>query len=433
MNKWIMLALLAALTTVASAESVNGVAFNKVAAATAFTQSVDVGDFKSLSFQVDYASQVPTSISVAGGSLSSVTFRVADYAGLHGQASSATVTLVAGHNAANIVGSNITINGHAFAIDASVYSTVYATLTAYNLGLAIDAYPGFSATTSSNVITVTADAIGTAANSWTITSSTAAFTISPFSTGQNYGYLFINGTTLTEGTDWTAATSSDTTAASIATAINGNAALAALVLASTSTALTKGYVQVVANNTGLNAYPLSVSNAAKLVPNFYTFNGGVATAINIAADTFTKAAHGLTTGMGVLFSTGNAKTVTGLTNQTTYYAIPIDANTFKLASTAANALAGTAIDITATQDGATHTLAPIAFTKGSAGFEWRGSNDGVTFYSLPLSVSVGSVTYASPSGQLFTFTDYAYRYLQMNYTGPTWGGININAVVSGRK
>ncbi len=429
-----MIALLAVLCGRGAAESNSGVAFSRTSQAVAFTQNMEVGDYKSLSFQVDYASAIPAGLSIAGGSVSSVTFQVADYAGLHGQASSATVTLVSGHNQANIASSYIAINGQRFTegVDWNK-NTNYATMTAYNLGVALNAYGNFYATTSSNVVTVTARSTGTAQNSWTITSSTAAFGVSAFSTGQDYGYLSINGVTLTEGTSWNAATSSDTTAANIVTAINGNSSLSAIVLASTGSAQGKGFLQVVSLATGLNAYPLTTSNTTKLSPSFYQFAGGVAPDFSIATDVFTKAAHGLSTGMSVVFSTGSNKTVGGLTHGTTYYAIPINANTFKLASSAANAIAGTAIDLTSVQDGATHALTPSIFSVGSAGFDWRGSNDGSTFYALPIGTALSSVTYSTPNGQLFTFTDYAYKYLQLSFTGPTRGGITVTATINGRK
>jgi hypothetical protein len=72
-------------------------------------------------------------------------------------------------------------------------------------------------------------------------------------------------------------------------------------------------------------------------------------------DTLTKAGHGLETGdaVTVTFSAG----FTGLTSATTYYAIRTGSNTFKLAATLADAVAGTAIDITA--DGTDMSAVPV--------------------------------------------------------------------------
>src|SRR6476661_398545 len=62
-----------------------------------------------------------------------------------------------------------------------------------------------------------------------------------------------------------------------------------------------------------------------------------------ASDICTAASHGYTTGLK-----GQASTTTtlpaGLALTTDYFVIVLDANTFKLASSLANAIAGTAID-----------------------------------------------------------------------------------------
>ena len=78
------------------------------------------------------------------------------------------------------------------------------------------------------------------------------------------------------------------------------------------------------------------------------------TAVTNAADTITVHAHGFLTGTGVRM--GGSKTSaftmpTGLAVNTTYYVISVDANTIKLATTEANALTGTQIDITSDGSG----------------------------------------------------------------------------------
>ncbi len=79
--------------------------------------------------------------------------------------------------------------------------------------------------------------------------------------------------------------------------------------------------------------------------------------VTAATDVFSSTAHGFTQGMGVRLTTTNTlPTATGgdLAVNTTYYVIAVDANSFKLARTAALAAAGTAIDVTGTGTG-THT------------------------------------------------------------------------------
>lgn len=71
-------------------------------------------------------------------------------------------------------------------------------------------------------------------------------------------------------------------------------------------------------------------------------------------DICTAAAHGYSTGYMLRLSTSGALPG-GLSAGTDYFAIRLTADTFKLASTYANAVAGTAVDVTSTGSG-THTL-----------------------------------------------------------------------------
>jgi hypothetical protein len=67
----------------------------------------------------------------------------------------------------------------------------------------------------------------------------------------------------------------------------------------------------------------------------------------------TWSGHGLSTGTPVIFSTTGALP-TGITAGTTYYVIAVDTNTFRIATSLANALAGTAVNTSGSQSG-THT------------------------------------------------------------------------------
>lgn len=86
-----------------------------------------------------------------------------------------------------------------------------------------------------------------------------------------------------------------------------------------------------------------------------TGNNGTSQVFTAATtDIITSAAHGRVTGERVRLTTTTTLPA-GLSLATTYYVIRIDADTFKLASSAANALAGTAVDITDTGTGV-HTV-----------------------------------------------------------------------------
>lgn len=77
---------------------------------------------------------------------------------------------------------------------------------------------------------------------------------------------------------------------------------------------------------------------------------------NAGTDELTAAAHGLTTGDGPVRGTNSGGALpAGLALATDYWAIRVDDNTFKLATSLPNAIAGTAIDITTAGTGV-HTL-----------------------------------------------------------------------------
>jgi hypothetical protein len=103
--------------------------------------------------------------------------------------------------------------------------------------------------------------------------------------------------------------------------------------------------------------------------------------VNAGTDVITKASHGMETGDGpVRTSNAGGALPAGLAAATDYYFIKVSANTFKLATSRANALAGTAINITAAAGGGTHTLTR-AITVGidlseDGVIEWM--NQGVT-------------------------------------------------------
>lgn len=87
-----------------------------------------------------------------------------------------------------------------------------------------------------------------------------------------------------------------------------------------------------------------------------TFDSSSSSIVNLTDNTITINSHGLGTGRGILYQKNSGGTVvTGLTDDTVYYAIKVDNNTLKLATTEAYAIAGTAIDLTGLGSG-THKL-----------------------------------------------------------------------------
>lgn len=126
-----------------------------------------------------------------------------------------------------------------------------------------------------------------------------------------------------------------------------------------------------------------------------------------ATDVCTATAHGGLTGLLVRVST-TTTLPGGLAAATDYFMIVIDANSFKLATSLANAQAGTAIDITTTGTG-THTFTPTALA--TASYKLQGSVDNVTWDDLGVSNNI-TVT------ATFTYekVDPMYNFLRASYT-----------------
>ncbi len=421
--------LLAALLTgivpsfLSAAESGSGLQITKDAQAVSYTQTIDVGGLERFSMQVDYTAVRPATSTIAAGTPSTAEFTVADYAGLNGAEASVTITLVSGKNTSAIDGAVIRINGHTFTEGVDWNRLAISTMTMASLKSAIDAWnTEYSASVSSNIVTVTAADIGTPANSWTITTSTGVLSLSgaTFSGGQTPGFISINGTTLTEGTDFNAETSSNTTAQNISDAINANATLA-LIVSSSKTATGVFTITSLTNNP--NQYPLVVSDAADLVTTVPYMGGGVTSDISVSGDTFYEPSHGFSTGLSVLFSTtSNSTAPTGLTRETTYYVIPVDVNYYKLATSSTAAVAGTVVDITALPTSGSYQFKPLAFAAGPAAFKWQASNDGVDYTDI----SGTSVSYSADGTSLYSGVAYPYRYIRFNLTGPTSGGLDVD-------
>lgn len=119
------------------------------------------------------------------------------------------------------------------------------------------------------------------------------------------------------------------------------------------------YGQNVSRSTYLNLFNI-------ISPSVGTFTTTIA-----APGVVTLASHGMITGDQVYLTTTGALP-TGLTANTLYYVVSIDASTFNLATSRANAVAGTKITTTGTQSGV-HTL------------YWcpNGLGDGSTTFTLP--------------------------------------------------
>jgi hypothetical protein len=146
--------------------------------------------------------------------------------------------------------------------------------------------------------------------------------------------------------------------------------------------------------------------------------GGLASNIDLSSDAITIASHGYITGTKAALTTAGTLP-TGVT-ATNYWIIKIDDNTVKLASSLANAVAGTKVNITVDGSG-THTLTPAA--AGSNTFKLQKSN--VNDTTSWIDITDMSVTIAtSATNTMFEVALPKYRYMRLIYTASA-GQINL--------
>ncbi len=213
------------------------------------------------------------------GTPSTATLTVNTPAALIQAAATGSITIV---DTASLSGAFVSVGPYRFVAgrDFAVGSTL--AITASNLAAAITASAvPVSASASSAVVSLTADDAGSGANAISLTTSnTAEMTVSgaTLSGGQNNAVVTINGVSLTQGRDWLAFTDAQTTAVSLAAAINRNHSIDKYVSAYW-TGTSAGVIQL---RSVLLPLPYSLSVAdnsatnANLTPSGSAFSGGSA-------------------------------------------------------------------------------------------------------------------------------------------------------------
>ena len=101
-----------------------------------------------------------------------------------------------------------------------------------------------------------------------------------------------------------------------------------------------------------DVYPNGVPNVSAVIkgkklydPRATSFTASSST-VSTSANTITISSHGLSTFDRATYDVNGQTAIGGLSDDTTYYVIKVDANTFKLATNYTNAVAGTAISLT---------------------------------------------------------------------------------------
>lgn len=147
-------------------------------------------------------------------------------------------------------------------------------------------------------------------------------------------------------------------------------------------------------------------------------------AVDVTANTITITAHGFVTGLKIPLTGTN---LPGGLSATNYWAIVVDANTIQVATSLANAVAGTAVDITTQGTSVDATFTPTAL--GNSTFACYGSNDNTNFVAL----TSMTVTISAGGTSLFRLGQPDYRYLQLRFTAPVAGALTISAIVNVRR
>lgn len=333
---------------------------------------------------------------------------------------------------------SITVNGtkynrgYSWNLPSDVPET--STGTAISIASLLNTISGIQANAVASVVYATATVAGTASNAFTLVSSTpSAMTVgSPtFTGGVDNAYITVNGTRLTQGTQWNRGASVTLTALSIAGAMN--TALSSIVT-STNTA---GVISSTSTSVGTLAnYTITSSTPAAITVLHPTYVGGANSSYTISSPNLNISSHGYSTGVPLLLT--GSSVPAPLAAATTYYAIYVDANDIELATTLANAKLGTYITFTSSSTTGPHTstLTPLAIA-GTTGLQWQISNDCVNYSNLTtttLGVSVSSLTFASPYTAGVTAWDLGpvnYQCLQAAVTGPSAGAINLQVKLNG--
>lgn len=148
--------------------------------------------------------------------------------------------------------------------------------------------------------------------------------------------------------------------------------------------------------------------------------------VSTGSDTITITAHGLLTGTKVTLTTSGVLP-TGLAVLTDYYVIAASANTIKLATSQANALAGTAIDISGAGSGSS-TVVITTTLAGSVKIQVNNEAEGETANWVDLPSS--STNFSSAGNILFNYDNAGYRAIRVVVTvtsGTVGVALRINA------
>jgi len=150
-----------------------------------------------------------------------------------------------------------------------------------------------------------------------------------------------------------------------------------------------------------------------------------ASSVTVAADTFIEVAHGAKTGLKVVLST-DTTAPSGTTAGNTYYVIKTDDDSFQIASSSANAAAGTALPIY-DQGVGIHTFTPDSLAGASIKLQATTGVAGDSWYDIPDSET--SIT--GDSAASFNVREQFYTKIRA-YITLTAGQLDVSGFVSSK-
>jgi len=154
---------------------------------------------------------------------------------------------------------------------------------------------------------------------------------------------------------------------------------------------------------------------------------GVVSTVNVTDNTIAIASHGLSVGLKIAL-TINSGTLPAGTTATNYYIIPVTASTVSFATSVANAIAGTAVDIT-DQGDATKIMSLTPAALGTGTLKLQGSNDGTNYDDL---ASMVTAAITAGGNKLLKLASTCHKWTRVVYTAGT-GALTASYVVCGRR
>lgn len=158
---------------------------------------------------------------------------------------------------------------------------------------------------------------------------------------------------------------------------------------------------------------------------------GVATEVNPSANSVSIPSHGYTTGAKLQLTTTGTLPA-GLSTGTDYYIIAVDADTVKFASSQANALAGTAVDITGYgTTTAVHTVAIVTTIAGSVKLQKSDEPGSDAYPHIWYDIASSSTNFSGTTVLNWGLADIGYNALRAVVT-VTSGTVTVSVRVNGK-